>query len=334
LPSAKARPVDLLSASPLIGATNRTGMIEGLERAYRVRGAEFQAAPDAFVGLANRVSLPDVTFHYCRYDAGTVIRFPRMDGYRQFFCLGGSGRVTEGRRSIDIQHGRTGIVPPNCRFDAEYGQGYRHLVLQFDEAALQRKIELLEIEAGDALQLPVFENLPAEQVWRLRDMALGLAAQFDAGHRASPLLVTELSQALVTAFLTENGAAAGRLQDAPPAGVALVRRLEDYINAHWDEPLTVESVAAACGTSVRSVFSRFHQNQGCTPASYIRGVRLDQARRLLSDPGSTLTVLDAALRCGFASFGHFARRYRERFGELPSQTLERRRAPRENVSPR
>ena len=54
-----------------------------------------------------------------------------------------------------------------------------------------------------------------------------------------------------------------------------------------------------------------------------RDLSLDHAhQRLLGDGESS--VIAIAMACGFSSFGHFARRYRDRFGELPSTTRARR----------
>jgi len=57
-------------------------------------------------------------------------------------------------------------------------------------------------------------------------------------------------------------------------------------------------------------------------------VRLDQANRLLLAANGPVSVIDIAMTCGFASLGHFARRYREKFGELPSATIARGRSHR------
>jgi transcriptional regulator GlxA family with amidase domain len=107
------------------------------------------------------------------------------------------------------------------------------------------------------------------------------------------------------------------------AGLGDADRLEAYIEANWHRPMTVEDVAQACGVSVRSVFARFRQRRGVSPAAYLRDLRLSNARNLLLDPTGG-SVIDVALKCGFASFGHFASRYREKFGELPSMTIARR----------
>jgi transcriptional regulator GlxA family with amidase domain len=85
-------------------------------------------------------------------------------------------------------------------------------------------------------------------------------------------------------------------------------------------------LAAAADISVRSVFVRFRERHGTTPMAYLRAVRLDQVRKLLAEGDDAASVIDIAMKCGFASFGHFARRYKDRFGELPSVTLARRAA--------
>lgn len=320
------RSMDLLTASPLIPLSDRNQMAEGLERAYRVLSADFEAQDLEMVGLANRVELGEVTLHYCRYETQTDIRFAHMDGFRQFFCLAGSGRISVAGRGIETAPRQTGIVPPDSDFKAVYAPGYAHLVLQFSERVLLRKFELLEgRSAPGALSLPLFETLDAAHVWRLRDTALCLAGQFDRLSPGNRMVVAELEQALVSTFLVENRSAfPGLLATSPRlAGQNDLKRLEEYIHAHWDQPLTIEAVAEACGVSVRSVYARFKDHHGVPPLSYMRDVRLVRAHEMLKDPHQRQSVLDIALKCGFHSFGHFARRYRERFGELPSATLSR-----------
>ena len=55
---------------------------------------------------------------------------------------------------------------------------------------------------------------------------------------------------------------------------------------------------------------------------YLRNVRLDLARLRLSREGSASSVTDIALECGFTHLSKFAKAYKDRFGELPSQTLK------------
>jgi transcriptional regulator GlxA family with amidase domain len=62
---------------------------------------------------------------------------------------------------------------------------------------------------------------------------------------------------------------------------------------------------------------QFRAQFGRTPVAYHRDLRLDQARRMLTQ--STLSVTIVALTCGFGSPSHFAQLYRQRFGRLPNE---------------
>jgi transcriptional regulator GlxA family with amidase domain len=78
------------------------------------------------------------------------------------------------------------------------------------------------------------------------------------------------------------------------------------------------------GASARTIFKTFRQSRGYSPMAFLKQVRLDHARRMLLKSDSKTSVTAVALACGFHNLGHFARDYRARFGELPSETLGRR----------
>lgn len=314
----------LLAGTPVFSVRNRQGLVDALSGAYSARVDSLAPAGEPVFAVANRAQLDMVALHYCRYDAPVRIGFTHMAGFRQFFCLNGAGRVRTGGRQIEIAPTLTGILPPDSNFDAEYGGGYEHLVVQVDQVRLQRLQEAWDEDATPAGQLPVLQTLEAEKLHRLRRIALCLADQFDDRGPRSNLVAAELEQALAGAFLHENSVRFLAEPTRPPALAAAddAGRLRDYVEAHWDRPLLVEDIAAACGISVRSVFDRFKRDFEATPAAYLRLVRLQHAHRMLSG-GADGSVIDVALRCGFSSLGHFARRYREAFGELPSETLER-----------
>jgi AraC family ethanolamine operon transcriptional activator len=61
-----------------------------------------------------------------------------------------------------------------------------------------------------------------------------------------------------------------------------------------------------------------------TPKAYLTAMRLDGVRRHLVPGEPTVKIADVANRWGFWHMGQFAADYRRHFGELPSQTLQRR----------
>jgi transcriptional regulator GlxA family with amidase domain len=114
------------------------------------------------------------------------------------------------------------------------------------------------------------------------------------------------------------------LQRRPSEGAgAHVRRVEEYIDAHWRLPISVEHLANVAGVGVRTIFATFKRHRGYTPLAYLKSVRLKNAHELLRSPTDTTSVTDVALNCGFSNLGHFAKDYQDALGELPSSTLAR-----------
>jgi AraC-like DNA-binding protein len=101
------------------------------------------------------------------------------------------------------------------------------------------------------------------------------------------------------------------------------RRARDYIHAHAAEVPTVAEIAAAAGVGVRALALGFERHFGMAPLRYLQQVRLDGVRAQLLTARGADTITRIALDWGFANAGMFAAKYRERFGESPSETLRR-----------
>jgi AraC-like DNA-binding protein len=102
-----------------------------------------------------------------------------------------------------------------------------------------------------------------------------------------------------------------------------VVRAEAWIDTHLTEALSVEDVASAFGISTRTLRLAFRRVRGCSPLRAIIFRRLDRVRAALAAAAPGTTVTDIATGCGFFELGRFAVRYRQRFGEKPSETLAR-----------
>ena len=98
-----------------------------------------------------------------------------------------------------------------------------------------------------------------------------------------------------------------------------VKRAEDYMRAHADEPITLEILAKQVGCSGRALQNAFKTFRNKTPMSVLREIRLDRARMDLIAQSDTVTGV--AYRWGFGNPGRFAQFYKAQFGELPSDTL-------------
>ena len=103
-------------------------------------------------------------------------------------------------------------------------------------------------------------------------------------------------------------------------GVA--KRARAFIDRHFRERVRIEDLCRATGIGVRTLQRCFRQCFGVTFTSYLKAVRLDAAYRdLIAAHPSRDTVTAIALRNGCSHLGRFSFEFRERFGQLPRETL-------------
>ncbi|MCM2435926.1 AraC family transcriptional regulator [Agrobacterium rosae] len=99
----------------------------------------------------------------------------------------------------------------------------------------------------------------------------------------------------------------------------------NFIDFKLAERFSVTEVAAAVGVSVRSLQIGFMSRFGVTPVQYIVSRRLERVREDLQSEYECGFLSDIASRWGFHHLGNFNRKYKEKFGETPSQTRSKHR---------
>lgn len=115
---------------------------------------------------------------------------------------------------------------------------------------------------------------------------------------------------------------AALLCEGPPQAGNRLADAKQYMQERLDDAeLTPLQVARALGLSTRSL-ARLFAGEGATPSRWLWNERLAQARRLL-ELGEAQRVTDVALACGFTSFSHFSRAFRQVHGVPPSALLNR-----------
>lgn len=144
------------------------------------------------------------------------------------------------------------------------------------------------------------------------DMGLAMIAQ-DHG-AAFSAMVSEmcLRRVMVGEDMQQRSANAVLIQSRNPVLLEIV----GLMNAHLQDPLTLEALALRVGYSRRQVERLFATVIGQTPGQYYRNLRLDRARVLLST--TNLGLHEVAAAVGFNALGHFSKAFRQRFGHPPS----------------
>jgi AraC family transcriptional regulator len=110
------------------------------------------------------------------------------------------------------------------------------------------------------------------------------------------------------------------LSRAPTAGGGAPRWLGtavDYLHAHLSEPVSLAHVAWAAGVHPAHLARTMRQHKRCTVADYLRRIRIERARELVSTTDLPLSTV--AFQCGFADHSHFCRAYKAHTGRTPGQ---------------
>lgn len=104
----------------------------------------------------------------------------------------------------------------------------------------------------------------------------------------------------------------------------IVNRVRELTLSSYGYPLTIGELCTTLRISRRTLNHAFARVLGITPVAYMRNVRLHRVRaELQSSPYRVSTIANLATKWGFWHMSLFSRYYRELFGELPNETLER-----------
>ncbi|MGS5087635.1 helix-turn-helix domain-containing protein [Hydrogenophaga sp. A37] len=163
---------------------------------------------------------------------------------------------------------------------------------------------------------------------RLKDtlyLILLQTRQQPANNAPTATLDKVMDEMLLNAFL-DLFAAVGdpRTQTRCGSSVSsyMVRRSRELVEGNVCSPLSILDLCAQLRVSRRTLQASFQRVAGIGPLEYLRNLRLNAVRRRLGTTAAhELQVGDAAAEMGFFHLSHFARHYRELFGELPSDTL-------------
>jgi AraC-like DNA-binding protein len=281
----------------------------------------------AFHGRMSYLALGDVGILHGNYDTGFTARFPDFNTFAGSPApLKGAGAHKIGGQGVTVSRSRGAVVSPGG-VTLHYGPEFEHLSMTVRPATLMAKLAAIVGESRlGPLRFDPGVIASAPQAKRLERLVRFVAAEFEGSSSPMPpIMQAELQQTMMTSFLLANpNNYSGLLLGEPEAAAPWqVRRAEQFIEANWDQPITIEALAAATNVSARSLFAAFKAGRGYSPMDFVKRVRLGHARQKLSKPKAGTSVTGIAYECGFGNPGHFAMNYRELFGESPSEALKR-----------
>jgi AraC-like DNA-binding protein len=319
--------IEPLDRFPFIRTTDVDEMREAIAKTHGDNKLQLHRGAEGFHARGNRRVLHNIVLSYATFGAVVDQEFSAFTGFAQQFRIRGSSEIIVDRAPVQLASHQSHIVSPGATIKVTHSHDLEHFVLKIDRDALSNKWTALtgREPRRDLKFEPVADSRTPEGTY-LRRLFMFLVDQLGSSERSiPPLALAELEQSVIVSFLCANLHDEIHLLDRESMGAApwQVRRAEEYIEAHWDQPITVEALAVATGASARSIFHFFKASRGYAPMVFVKQVRLRHARRMLMMPDKATSVTSVAFDCGFTNLGHFAKDYGKCFGELPSETLNR-----------
>ncbi|HEY9681417.1 MAG TPA: GlxA family transcriptional regulator [Oculatellaceae cyanobacterium] len=145
------------------------------------------------------------------------------------------------------------------------------------------------------------------------DLALAIVEE-DFG----PKLALSVARALVVYIKRPGGQSQfSALIDTRREELSEFEELQSFVLENLKRDLSVSQLADHCNMSERNFARRFEQIFHSTPAKYVRELRLETAKSLLTE--TDLTVGQIARKCGYSNDDIFRKNFSSRFSLTPSE---------------
>ncbi len=319
-PALLDRPENLLFSSQDLDEVRLT-----VARIMRPHALKLDNNADRLEARMYHMALGDLSLSRLSYGASITIE---PEPHETFFLVTmpvrGKANFEHGGQQVVLNPGVAAVLSPDDATRMHWHSGNEQLILRLSRALVERT---LVGHIGQRLAQPLRFDLAFH--WRNAG-PWPLLLQYLAecmNHRQvmQQKLVLDQIEHMVAATLLatqRHNYSCFTIPKAPGVLPRQIKRAQEYMQAHAHEHLTAEILAKEVGISVRSIQAGFKEFLGCSPSRYLRDLRLDRVRAELIK-GAEGNVAAVALRWGFEHLGRFSSYYKERFGELPRQTLLR-----------
>ncbi|MCM3521495.1 AraC family transcriptional regulator [Curtobacterium sp. P97] len=209
--------------------------------------------------------------------------------------------------------------------DAAGEDGFVAVVWRLDPVVVGEVVASMSVPAAAAVAAAVapgsspsgaVSSLPRLGSWTepLADAFARLIGLLDAPEDV-PVLFPLVSRGIVLRLLqTEQAPRITAALDG--TGPSVVAGATALLTGRMAEGWSMERLARELRVSESTLFARFKEATGMTPAQYLKRTRLGEARRRMVVHGDTAARAAAAV--GFRSASHFSRDYREAYGRPPA----------------
>jgi AraC-like DNA-binding protein len=220
------------------------------------------------------------------------------------YCTGGNGTFLFDGLALSYVQGDVVVIPPLTPHANRSDEGFTNIHLNLAETVLSFAAPVLIKDDGNGFILDAFN-----------------AAYFHYQKRQrEPLLLSAYGSLIAALILT------GARQGAERSKI--VTEIENtIIHNYADARFELDGYLKSLPFSYDYLRKLFKKELGMTPHQYLSDLRLHGAADLLYSSGSTYSVSEIAMLCGFREPLYFSRMFKKKYGLSPSFYYAARREP-------
>ena len=222
-------------------------------------------------------------------------------------------RVRKGENSRLIPPGGLFMMPGGMDFGFRLGGTLQTLHLYLRRALIEEVTQ--SIQAGDPAQIEMLPRF-GDSDPLIERLMLGVRdALHDDGPSAAPY-VDYLGRA-IAAHLIRKHSSASPVDHAPVRlGHRHLSRAIDFMETNLGDSIDLVAIAAVTGLSPSHFARQFRTMIGKAPHQYLMHLRIERAKRLLSETETPIVAV--AFACGFANQEHLTRLFKRDCGIAPA----------------
>ena len=265
---------------------------------------------------------------YGRELRNDIGEFPE-ENYCVMFPIAGDYAINVNDKRVEANEDTVTVINPTRPVTLEASDDYRNISVRITRTAIDNAIanHLGKKPTKPVSFVPHPQSLE-DGAEPMRNLVLQLwgECQKDISHLTCDAVGREIETLLASMLLLRvpNNYSDLLSPNAEIKPSAACTATADFLKQHAREDINLDDVVAASGVARTTLYAEFKKYYGVTPMEFLRKERLRLAHDVLSSAqAASVSVTNVALDCGFNHFSRFARYYKNQFGELPSETLQR-----------
>jgi hypothetical protein len=256
---------------------------EALAQVYAKPSLEPARTTKRLNASINHCQLQHISLGYCSYGAAVSAEFPAVDRFVQLLLIRGKGEIINGNASVPLAVGSGALISPDMGYKASYDDDCERVILQIDAQALKAKLAILTgATINEPLRMDPRTDFTRPAAQSLREYLPLLLDTLSAANLPLPnWWISQTEQLLMVMFLFghQHNYSHFLEREALDAAPWQVRRAEEYIEANWQQPISLEALAEVSGVSAFSLFRAFKKSRGYSPMDFASQVRSRRKER-------------------------------------------------------